>query len=170
MSTRNSSQELSTKLTAHIAELAQATDAARMSEEMMAYLEMCSRFHRYSVQNLWLILMAHPDATHVAGYTRWHAMKRYVLKGEHGIPILAPVIVKVDEDGVPDRKLVGFRVVYVFDASQTAGEPLPEPPNWKSPEQNMLLTERLSQYAERIGITVTVQELAGDVQMMTLSK
>ena len=75
MSTRCSSQELSTKLTAHIAELAQATDSARMSESMVTYLEMYARFHMYSPQNLWLILMARPDATHVAGYTRWQSQR-----------------------------------------------------------------------------------------------
>ena len=107
MNTGNSSQELSTKLTAHIAELAQTTDAARMSDAMLAYLEMCARFHSYSPQNLWLILMVRPAAKHVAGYKRWRSMGRYVLKGACGIPILAPVIVKVDEDGAKDRKSVG---------------------------------------------------------------
>ena len=91
-------------------------------------------------------------------------MGRYVRKGERGIPILAPVIVKADEDGVEDRKLVGFRVAYVFDESQTDGEPLPAPPNWKSPQKNEQLSERLTQYATDNGITVKVQELPGSTQ------
>ena len=164
MSTRYSSQELSIKLTEHIEELAKATDAARMSETMLVYLEMCSRFHRYNPQNVLLIMIACPDATFVAGYKRWQEMGRYVRKGERGIPILAPVIVKVDDDGVVDRKLIGFRVVYVFDQSQIDGEPLPEPPNWKSPEQNELLAEQLIHLANVKGIIVSVQNLPGDTQ------
>ena len=155
---------MSTKLTAHIEELAQATDAARVSEAMLIYLDICAKFHKYSSQNLWLILMVCPHATHVAGYKRWKEMGRYVRKGERGIPILAPVIVKADEDGVEDRKLVGFRVAYVFHVSQTEGEPLPEPPNWKSPEKDELLSERLIQYTNDDGITVSKQDLPGDTQ------
>ena len=81
MSTRHSSQELSTKLTAHIEEFARETDVARVSETILAYLDMCARFHRYSPQNVWLILIACPDATFVAGYKRWQEMGRYVRKG-----------------------------------------------------------------------------------------
>jgi hypothetical protein len=39
---------------------------------------------------------------------------------------------------------VGFKTVYVFDVSQTDGEPLPEPPDWKSPEQNAELIPALA--------------------------
>ena len=159
------SKDLKVKITQHIQELAEATDAARMSEEMLSYLDMCAKFHKYSPQNVWLILMTSPQATMVAGFKKWRTMGRYVCKGEKGIPILAPILVKVNDD--EDEKLVGFKVVYVFDVSQTEGEPLPEPPDWKSPEQNALLSERLIKFAESKGIKVTVKELTGDIQGMS---
>jgi hypothetical protein len=133
MSTRYISQELSTKLTAHIEELAKATDAARVSKAMLAYLDMCARFHTYSPQNLWLILLVKPDAIHVAGYKRWQSMGRYVRKGEKGIPILAHIVVKTDKDDGEGLKLGGFTVIYVCDLSQTGGDLLPEQHNWKVP-------------------------------------
>ncbi len=60
--------------------------------------------------------------------------------------------------------IVGFRVVYVFDISQTEGEPLPPPPNWKSPEKKEKLAAKLVQFANGRGITVSELKLAGDVQ------
>lgn len=60
--------------------------------------------------------------------------------------------------------MVGFKVVYVFDISQTAGDPLPEPPGWMSPEKNVLLSQKLIQFAESRGIKVLEQELRGQVQ------
>ena len=59
-------QSLIAQINQQVEELAQATDAARMSEDMLRYLDAFSRFHRYSLYNMWLILMSRPDATHVA--------------------------------------------------------------------------------------------------------
>ena len=159
------SKDLSARITKHIQELAQATDAARISEEMLHYLDMCARFHKYSPQNVWLIMISRHDATWVAGFHKWRSMGRYVKKGEQGIPILAPIFVKIiNDDGEEEETLVGFKVVYVFDLNQTDGKSLPEPPNWKSPEQNAILTKRLIQFANRKGITVKIKKLTGDIQ------
>ena len=162
---RYSSKELSEKLTEHIRELAEATDIARMSEEMQSFLDITARFHRYSSQNVWLIHMARPDATFVAGFKKWRTLGRYVRKGEQGIPILAPILVKPeDEDGDDEGKLVGFKVVYVFDVSQTDGEPLPEPPDWKSPEKNYELGRKLVKFAKSKGIQVHIKDLEREIQ------
>ena len=162
---RFSANDLTASITKHIQELAEATDAARVSTEMLRYLDMCARFHQYSPCNVWLILMAKPDATHVAGFKKWQTMERFVRKGERGIPILAPILVRDGESLDEDRrKLIGFKVVYVFDISQTDGEPLPEAPNWKSPEQNAQLHERLVCFAEQKGILVQVQHIGRDIQ------
>jgi hypothetical protein len=167
--TSNSAANLKTRITKHIQELAQATDAARVSEEMQRYLDMSAKFHQYSPFNVWLILMEKPTATVVAGFHKWISMKRYVRKGERGIAILAPVLVPdVNEDGAPIEKLVGFKTVYVFDISQTDGEPLPEPPNWKSPEHDAILTERLLDFAATKGIIVNVKQLPGETQGVSL--
>lgn len=162
---RFTSQDLSERIKGHIEELANATDASRISEEMLKYLETSARFHHYSLHNIWCILMTCPNATHVAGFQTWLKLKRFVRKGEHGIPILAPIIIKEDtKDNENKSFLRGFKVVYVFDVSQTDGEPLPEPPDWKSPERNALLTERLMIFANSLGITVTEKILTGEVQ------
>ncbi len=166
---RNSATELKARITERIQELARATDATLVSDEMQRYLDMCSRFHQYSPCNVWLILMEKPNATMVAGFHKWITMKRYVRKGEHGIAILAPILTPFEnKDGIQIEKLVGFKTVYVFDISQTDGEPIPEPPNWKSPEQNALLTERLMDFAVSRGIRVQVKELQGETQGVSM--
>lgn len=171
---RFTSQKLTAQITKHIEELAEATDAARISSEMQRYLELCAKFHSYSWCNTWLIMMTYPNATHVAGFRKWQSMGRFVRKGERGIPILAPIMIKeknensqhikTTEDKKPRRSLCGFKVVFVFDVSQTDGEPLPEPPDWTSPEKNLELQERLMAFAQERGITVTEKILTGEVQ------
>lgn len=162
---RTRSQELLDQITARIEDLAGATDAARMSEEMLRYLDTLSRFHHYSTLNTWLIMTTCPHATFVAGFHAWHKLGRFVLKGENGIPILAPILItEKSEDEAMEKTLRGFKVVYVFDVSQTDGEPLPEAPNWKSPEKNALLSERLIAYAQYHGIVVTEKVLPGEMQ------
>jgi hypothetical protein len=101
--------------------------AAGKSEALSRYLDTMARFHRYSFGNVLLIHGQCPNATHVAGFHAWRALGRFVKKGEKGIVILAPMVfAKKDADG-EDKKVVRFRAVYVFDYSQTDGEPLPEP-------------------------------------------
>ena len=169
MNTQNTSADLKAKITEHIQELAEATDTARVSEEMLHYLDVCSRFHRYSLCNVWLILMSQPNASYVAGFKRWQSMGRFVRKGEHGIPILAPIITTVTDDkGEEEQRLVGFKVVYVFDVCQTEGEPLPEPPDWKSPEKNAELQGRLIQLAQSKGIHVQIKTIGRDIQGVSL--
>ena len=96
--TKPSASDLHLSIQEHLEELAQATDAAGKSEEMVRYLEFCAKFHHYSPSNIWLILMAKPDATHVAGYNAWKKMGRYVKRGEKGIAILAPMLYREDTD------------------------------------------------------------------------
>jgi antirestriction protein ArdC len=111
-------------------QLAEALKSGR-SEELTRYLAMLARFHKYSFGNVMLILSQMPDATHVAGFHTWKQMGRFVKKGEKGIVIIAPMVLrKQDEeakDGDKPESILRFRGVYVFDVSQTDGEPLPEP-------------------------------------------
>lgn len=107
------------------------------SDNYINYLKCMSRFTDYSLNNTFLIAMQRPDSSLVAGFRKWNEMGRYVRKGEKGIKILAPCIYKSEkEDGdsevsKPDKEdneekvLKGFRVVHVFDISQTEGEELP---------------------------------------------
>lgn len=109
------------------------------SEKYSEYLSVMSRFHNYSFNNCLLIAMQKPEATLVAGYRAWQdKFGRHVRKGEHGIKIISPVVVKVkpeenDRSGAenPDgkdaaaKRLAGFRLSTVFDVSQTEGRELP---------------------------------------------
>jgi hypothetical protein len=93
------------------------------TENYLQYLTFVSRFPRYSHFNQMLIFSQKPDATLVAGYRTWRDMGHQVRAGEKGIKILAPIFVKdVEENEVGQttslQKLVGFRVVSVFDSSQ----------------------------------------------------
>jgi len=165
MNTQITSNDLQQKIQGYLETLALETDQARKSEEMQRYLDFVSRFHQYSPSNIFLIMLTKPDATMVAGFQAWKKMGRYVKKGEHGIPIFAPMIHKEDPDREDSPKVLsGFRVVYVFDVNQTDGEPLPPVPNWKSPEKNAELNEKLIRFAESKGITVTFKELPGETQ------
>lgn len=61
------------------------------SDRFAEYLQVMSRFHRYSARNSLLILMQRPDASCVAGFNAWKKdFHRYVKKGEKAISILAP--------------------------------------------------------------------------------
>lgn len=163
--TKFSAKELNSRIQKYVTELAQATDKARSSNEMHRYLDYCSKFHDYSPRNIWLIMHFRPEATFVAGFYRWISLNRFVRKGEQGIPILAPIIVKEDDkDGIETKQLVGFKVVYVFDVTQTYGEPLPPPPEWKSPEKNKMLNSQLMQFAKNRGIEVSFRNLPGETQ------
>jgi hypothetical protein len=166
---QNSSADLKARITEHIQELAQATDAARVSEEMLRYLDTCARFYQYSPFNVWLILIAKPDASNVAGFRRWQSMGRFVRRGEHGIPILAPIFTTVtNKDGKEEQRLIGFKTVYVYDVSQTDGELLPEPPDWKSPEKNAELMSRLIRFAQDKGIQIQMKHIGHDIQGVSL--
>lgn len=99
-------------------------------EQYTTYLKAISKFHNYSFNNIMLILLQCPDATHVAGYTSWQKnFHRHVKKGEKGIRILAPAPFKAHrkaEDGTDEEILVpNFKVTYVWDISQTDGDDLP---------------------------------------------
>ena len=102
------------------------------SETLKRFLDTVARFHRYSFNNAILIAAQRPDATRVAGFHAWRKFGRCVQKGEHGIAIFAPMSRRKDcderETTTSDgQELVfGFRIAYVFDVSQTEGDPLPQ--------------------------------------------
>jgi hypothetical protein len=166
MDADNSAATLNAKIAGLVDQLASATDAARITETMTHYLDFATQFHGCSWGNQMLIAFGRPDATQVAGYQSWRKMGRQVRKGEHGIAILAPCAVREkDENGEKtDRSHMFFKTVYVFDVAQTEGEPLLEPPDWKSVEQDAQLAARLIDFARSHGITVITEDLPGEVQ------
>jgi antirestriction protein ArdC len=100
-------------------------------DEWKRMLKVASKFHRYSFNNHLMIFLQRPDATVVAGFNRWKSLGRFVKKGERGIAIFAPCRykTKVETDGGDEQtvqQIRGFRVVHVFDISQTEGDELPD--------------------------------------------
>ena len=114
------------------------------SERYKAYLTSMAKFHSYSFNNTLLIAMQGGQL--VAGYNKWRdEFHRHVKKDEKGIKILAPApykvkkeVPKLDEQGQPvmdkdgnpvtekkEIQVPAFKIVSVFDVSQTEGEPLP---------------------------------------------
>ena len=118
------------------------------SERYKEYLRVMSKFHNYSFNNTLLIAMQKPDASLIAGFTAWkNNFQRNVVKGEKGIKILAPSPFKIKRemekidpatnkpvmgaDGKPvteekEITIPAFKVVSVFDVSQTEGKELPD--------------------------------------------
>ncbi|CUU82697.1 Domain of uncharacterised function (DUF955) [Campylobacter hyointestinalis subsp. hyointestinalis] len=117
------------------------------SDRFKEYLRVMSKFHDYSFNNTLLIAMQKPDATFVAGYTSWKKdYGRQVVSHAKSIKVLAPSPYKVKrevdkidpatnkpvigKDGKPVKEeteitVPAFKVVSVFDVSQTEGKELP---------------------------------------------
>ena len=118
------------------------------SERYREYLKVMSKFHNYSFNNTLLIAMQKPDASLVAGFSAWkNNFERNVMKGQKGIKIIAPSPYKIKQemqkidphtqkpvigkDGKPvteekEITIPAYKVVSVFDVSQTEGKELPD--------------------------------------------
>jgi N-terminal domain of anti-restriction factor ArdC len=138
-----------------LARLEQAVGEIHDSDSFRRYLDVQSRFHRYSWRNVALILSQRPDATQVAGYNAWLKLHRYVRRGEHGIKILVPMSRKRLEEQGEDAQRVFFGTGTVFDITQTEGEALPvvEVPDL-SGEEGSALYGSLGELALREGLSV----------------
>lgn len=137
-------REVHARLTSAVAELAQAGNWQQM-------LRTAAKLPTYSAHNVLLITSQCRHASAVAGFHTWKQLGRSVRKGEKGIAILAPIAGRTGEsdagpaspagdnptertgmgalgDDPRPRRPVSFRIVHVFDISQTDGPDLPEPP------------------------------------------
>lgn len=135
------------QIKALLSKVEDGTKAVFDSEAYKNYLSTMARFHNYSFRNTLLIHMQNPEASYVAGYAAWQKnFHRQVKRGEKGIQIIGytPRTVEVEEprrdaaghvltnengEAIFERvkkKIPAYTPVYVFDISQTEGEPLPE--------------------------------------------
>ena len=118
------------------------------SERYREYLKVMSKFHNYSFRNTVLIAMQKPDASLLAGFSAWkNNFERNVMRGQKGIKIIAPSPYKIKQemqkidphtqkpvigkDGKPvteekEVTIPAYKVVSVFDVSQTEGKELPD--------------------------------------------
>jgi hypothetical protein len=142
------SGEKERKVDAVMQQLKTGVENIQDSYQFRIFLTTMSKFHDYSIGNVILIAIQKPEATRVAGFNTWRDLGRWVRKGEKGIAILAPVMpprpvcpecgakipkgarycpqcaTEVEGEEIETPRF--FKVVYVFDVSQTEGEPLPE--------------------------------------------
>ena len=107
------------------------------NEDWIHFLSFHAQFYNYSFGNAMLIYIQRPDATYVKGYKAWNQIGRHVVKGAKGIGIICPCIRKIevikepldtnvynDKEAEKEIKKVisGFRMGYVYDLSDTAGD------------------------------------------------
>ena len=135
---------------------------AGKSDALVNYLATMAKFHSYSFGNVMAIARQKPTATQVAGFHKWLELRRYVRKGEKGIAILAPLIIKGKREESETQgtsqagpRLIGFKVVYVFDVSQTDGEPLADFDISAIRGEPGQLTAKLKAYIQAKGIPVS---------------
>lgn len=154
-----------------MARLETGVDELFSSDKYKAYLDTMGKFYSYSLYNCMLIAMqTEGKASYVAGYKAWQdKFNRHVKSGEKALQILAPVPHKFkkkvqNEDGTTEEvedKYLTYRVVNVFDISQTEGEKLPsiivnELPESERENRNKRLFARISKLAS---IPVSVEKL-----------
>ena len=163
---------------ASVNSLAEAIQSGH-SEALFTYLQTMAKFPTYSARNVLLIAAQRPTATHLEGMRSWNDLGRSVRPGEKGIRIFAPMLgikpatkneSQAEENSkkpargkktaatppkettqLPETQLLGFRGVYVFDVSQTGGEPLPDS---RQPVDVADKLEKLSAFAHAQGMTV----------------
>lgn len=105
------------------------------SDTYKIFLQTMSKFNNYSLNNLFLIVAQKKDASAVASFNAWKKLGRHVQKGQKALKIWAPYqVTRKDEKGQPvldkkgqEIKDTRFRLVPVFDVSQTEGKELPKP-------------------------------------------
>lgn len=104
--------------------------------EYEKYLRFQKNFTKYSFNNTVLIYSQFPDATKVAGKAKWKEIGRDLIEGAKRIQITAgmPAQGKTKVKKIVDGKEVeeeltynytAYKSVYVYDISQTIGEPIP---------------------------------------------
>lgn len=169
------------KLAALQGEIAGHVTALENDENWHAYLNAMSQFHRYSFRNQILIsLQTKGKATQVAGFNKWKDLDRSVIKGEKGITILAPKVIRkksedaagkpvIGADGKPTKTshCVGFTTATVFDVSQTDGTPLPESGNTLHETPPEGFKQDLEKAITDSGYTVTYEDIPGSASGFT---
>ncbi len=68
----------------HLRNLAKETDEVKKSEFFKQYLEIMSKFWKYSYHNQLLIVHQMRKASRVAGFRKWRELGRFVKKARHG--------------------------------------------------------------------------------------
>jgi DNA primase len=111
--------------------LHKAAQDIRTPEDWARCLHTAARLPAETWPNILLISARNPDATLVQGYQAWRAVGRHVNREEQGIAIFAAAPQQKGSRRGPgdDEQTHSWRdadhITYVWDLSQTSGQPLP---------------------------------------------
>ncbi|HFI0535164.1 TPA: PBECR4 domain-containing protein [Streptococcus suis] len=143
------------------------------SDQYKNFLTAMSKLHHYSPRNLQLLLAQNPDVSVVASFKKWKEdYGRTVNKGEKSLRVWAPVQVvrkdkisgepMLDDNGKVIKDTV-FKLVPVFDISQTSGKEFPTPVNVLEGkhEDYANLYRAAKQVASDNGVTISISDTPG---------
>ena len=127
--------------------------------EYEKYLKFQNQFTKYSFNNIVLIYSQFPDATNVAGKAKWKEVGRELIEGAKRIQITAgmPAQGKTKVKKVIDGKeveeeqtynYIAYKQVYVYDISQTVGEPIPLQIKMLDSENMGFFFDKLKQFSK----------------------
>jgi len=91
---------------------------------LRSYLNLQSRFPRYSVGNILLLAAQKPEAARIGDFNSWKENGVAIRRGEKGILLLEPGREYSREDG---QRSMRYNAKHVFDVSQTTATPEKEP-------------------------------------------
>lgn len=197
MTTKKSNKKVSKKTAeqrqAETKELRERQESAVLalveSEQWNNYLHAMRHFRNYSTNNMLLILLQLPEATHVAGFNTWKKLNRKVTSGPGsslkiwGKPYRPKVWVSKGTEGNQhvyeekdgevkvDASFTRCPILSVFDISQTDGEPLPEVvtplTDSKDTSINEHIIETLTSWLTKKGWAVEHEAMSGNTKGYT---
>lgn len=131
---KKSAETIRNEVNEAYAELENGLQKLMTSEKYLDFLNTMAERPRYSFNNTVLVYLQKPDATFLAGYGKFRETYGHqVIQGEKGIKIFAPIIrkkknnlleeeIEKSKDNKEEKEeetIVGFRMVKIFDISQT---------------------------------------------------
>lgn len=138
------------------------------SEGWQKWAAMRARLHTYSFQNTLLILCQMPEASVVASGKFWNDHERRMIKGTTSLKVYAPLFRKPTEAEIAagrkpeDKVLYSYKLVPVFDISQTEGEPLPALETQPlTGDSHAAYLRPLEKFAHSLGYSVSFESLSG---------
>ncbi|MCM1269860.1 MAG: hypothetical protein NC122_00330 [Faecalibacterium sp.] len=137
--------------------LEDATQEIRNPDIFMGYLDVQSKFDRYSVSNALLVAYQMPDATRLCDSKTWKEHDVFIKKGESGIIILEP-----SEYTKPDGTVgVAYNPKKVFDVLQTTAKQYPK--TQRSYNEKLLVKALVKQSPVPVEISDNIPHEAGAV-------
>lgn len=130
-----------------------AQTVAQDGTAFQKYLDVQSRFDRYSVANALLILAQKPDATRIADFDTWKEQGAYIRKKETGFYILEPGDEYQRDDGSVG---ISYNLKKMFDISQTGNSRKRETPTY--PDDRTRIKALMDHTPVPIRITETLPE------------